>query len=57
MRRALHPSLRDFLAGGQRKIDRWYGAHKVVEVAFDDEADAFRNINTREELERLSGAP
>ena len=57
MRRSLHPSLRDFLAGGQRKIDRWYAAHKVVEVAFDDEADAFRNINTREELERLSGAP
>jgi len=57
MRRALHPSLRDFLAGGQRKIDRWYAAHQVVEVAFDDEADAFRNINTREELERLSGAP
>jgi len=23
----------------------------VVEVAFDDEADAFRNINTREELD------
>ena len=57
MRRSLHPSLRDFLAGGERKIDRWYAAHKVVEVAFDDEADAFRNINTREELERLSGAP
>jgi molybdopterin-guanine dinucleotide biosynthesis protein A len=57
MRRTLHPSLRDFLAGGQRKIDRWYAAHHVVEVAFDDEAEAFRNINTREELERLSGAP
>jgi molybdopterin-guanine dinucleotide biosynthesis protein A len=57
MRRSLHPSLRDFLAGGQRKIDRWYAGHKVVEVAFDDEADAFRNINTREELERLTGAP
>ena len=53
MRRALHASLRDFLAGGQRKIDRWYGAHKVVEVAFDDEAEAFRNINTLEELEQL----
>ena len=23
---------------------------KVIEVPFDDEADAFRNINTREEL-------
>jgi len=25
----------------------------VVEVPFDDEADAFRNINTREELSNL----
>ena len=53
LRRSLHGSLRDFLAGGQRKIDRWYCAHKLVEVPFDDEADAFRNINTREELTGL----
>jgi molybdopterin-guanine dinucleotide biosynthesis protein A len=39
-----------FLAAGGRKIDAWYSTLKVVEVAFDDEADAFRNINTREEL-------
>ena len=54
LRRALHGSLREFLASGQRKIDRWYATHKVVEVAFDDETDAFRNINTREELSALS---
>ena len=53
LRRSLHGSLRDFLAGGQRKIDRWYASHTVVEVPFDDEADAFRNINTREELTGL----
>lgn len=45
-------SLEAFLAQGGRKIDAWYAALKVVEVPFDDEADAFRNINTREELER-----
>jgi molybdenum cofactor guanylyltransferase len=39
-----------FLAGGGRKIDRWYGTLKVVEVSFDDEEAAFRNINTRDEL-------
>jgi len=39
-----------FLAGGGRKIDAWYASLKVVEVPFDDEAEAFRNINTREEL-------
>ena len=56
MRRSLHASLRDFLASGQRKIDRWYAGHKVVEVSFDDEADAFVNVNTRAELEDLSRA-
>ncbi len=53
MRRSVHASLRDFLAGGQRKIDRWYGALDVVLVSFDDEAEAFLNINTREELASL----
>jgi molybdenum cofactor guanylyltransferase len=53
MRRAVLPSLQQFLAGGQRKIDRWYGALNVVEVAFDDEAGAFLNINTRDELAGL----
>ena len=53
MRRDVHESLRAFLASGQRKIDKWYAALKVVEVAFDDEAEAFLNINTREELAGL----
>jgi molybdopterin-guanine dinucleotide biosynthesis protein A len=53
MRRDVHESLRQFLASGQRKIDKWYSVLKVVEVPFDDEADAFLNINTREELRNL----
>ncbi len=52
VRRAVLPHLTAFLAGGGRKIDAWYATLKVVEVPFDDEADAFRNINTRDELER-----
>ena len=52
-RRDLADHLGAFLAAGGRKIDRWYGSLKVVEVAFDDEADAFENINTREELGRF----
>ena len=44
--------LTEFLARGERKIDRWYASLKVTEVAFDDEADAFANINTRAELEQ-----
>jgi molybdopterin-guanine dinucleotide biosynthesis protein A len=50
MKREVLASLEAFLAGGGRKIDAWYAALKVVEVGFDDEADAFRNINTPEEL-------
>jgi len=53
MRRTVHPSLSAFLGRGERKIDRWYASLAVVEVAFDDEADAFLNINTREELVHL----
>ena len=48
--RTVLPHLESFLASGGRKIDAWYANLKVVEVAFDDEEDAFRNINTREEL-------
>lgn len=50
VRTSLAPHLDAFLAGGGRKIDRWYADLAVVEVSFDDEADAFRNINTRDEL-------
>ena len=53
MRREVLPGLAAFLESGGRKIDAWYAALAVVEVAFDDEADAFRNVNTREELAGL----
>ena len=52
MKREVRESLEAFLAQGGRKIDAWYAALQVVEVPFDDEADAFRNINTLEELRR-----
>jgi len=51
-RKRLLGNLEAFLAAGGRKIDLWYAALRVVEVPFDDEAEAFRNINTREELDR-----
>jgi len=50
-RRQVQPHLEAFLQEGGRKIDRWYSSLKVVEVPFDDEAEAFENINTREELQ------
>jgi len=53
MRRGVHASLESFLAAGERKIDKWYAGLKIAEVAFDDEPDAFLNINTRAELASL----
>jgi molybdenum cofactor guanylyltransferase len=50
LKTSLKRNLETFLKGGGRKIDAWYASLNVVEVAFDDEADAFRNINTLEEL-------
>jgi molybdopterin-guanine dinucleotide biosynthesis protein A len=50
---SLAPHLHDFLASGQRKIDKWYATLKVAEVAFDDEEHAFSNINTLDELKTL----
>jgi molybdopterin-guanine dinucleotide biosynthesis protein A len=56
MRRGVLDHLGDFLKGGGRKIDAWYATLNVVEVAFDDEPDAFSNINTLEELETWENA-
>ena len=50
VRKTVLPGLEAFLSGGGRKIDAWYARLRTVEVAFDDEPDAFRNINTLEEL-------
>lgn len=50
VRREVMPHLGLYLEGGGRKIDAWYATLKTIEVAFDDEADAFRNINTADEL-------
>lgn len=49
-RKSVLLGLTAFLATGGRKIDAWYAALKVVEVRFDDEAQAFSNINTTDEL-------
>jgi molybdopterin-guanine dinucleotide biosynthesis protein A len=50
VRRDVLPHLASFLDGGGRKIDAWYATLRVVEVPFDDEEAAFRNINTADEL-------
>jgi molybdopterin-guanine dinucleotide biosynthesis protein A len=50
VKRSVLPHLEAFLRAGGRKIDAWYRSLRVAEVSFDDEADAFRNINTAAEL-------
>jgi molybdenum cofactor guanylyltransferase len=50
VRREVLPHLTQFLQDGGRKIDAWYATLKTTEVAFDDQAEAFRNINTADEL-------
>ncbi len=57
MRRGVLDHLADFLKEGGRKIDAWYATLTVVEVTFDDEAEAFSNINTREELHTWEKVP
>jgi molybdopterin molybdotransferase len=53
----LLPILSNYLANGGRKMDGWYKDLKAVEVLFDD-IDAFRNINTIDELRGLdTGLP
>jgi len=56
VRRSVLPHLTRFLEEGGRKIDAWYASLDTIEVAFDDEADAFRNINTRDELKEADTA-
>ncbi len=52
MAATLVESLVAFTHGGQRKIDRWTAQHRCATVVFDD-AQAFFNANTAEDLQRL----
>lgn len=53
-RRELLPGLAAYLEGGERRFETWFRAQHAVEVAFDDEAEAFVNINTSDELSALA---
>ena len=46
--------LQAFLAGGDRKIDRWYARHDFAETDFSDRASMFRNINTPDDRQKLA---
>lgn len=55
LRRELLPGLERFLASGERKVGLWHASLNAVEVDFADEADAFGNINTLEDLRAQQG--
>lgn len=46
-------SMRAFLDGGGRKIDRWFGQHRLAVADFSDKPECFRNINNPAELARM----
>ncbi|ANN68592.1 molybdenum cofactor guanylyltransferase MobA [Bordetella bronchialis] len=48
--RELLPDLLRYLAEGGRKVDTWQSRVGCVEVPFDDQPDAFMNVNTAGEL-------
>ena len=54
MKSSVLESLVRFMQSGQRKIDRWAGEQRLVEVPFDD-AEGFFNANTLADLQRLQG--
>ncbi|MFJ5447026.1 molybdenum cofactor guanylyltransferase MobA [Methylobacillus methanolivorans] len=55
-RRSLLPNLEQFLQQGERKMADWIAQLDSTEVSFTDQAQAFTNINTREELQGLEQA-
>ena len=56
LKASLLPRLEAYLATGARRVDGWHKSLRVAEVMFDD-ASAFRNINTLEDLRRHEREP
>lgn len=52
-KRELLGSLAAYLAGGGRKIDRWFEQHRLAQVNFADRPETFVNVNDPEERRAL----
>jgi len=50
---SLKSGLQNYLACGQRKMDRWLEQKKMVKADFSNEPEIFTNINTLTELSEL----
>lgn len=53
LKRALLPSLIDYLNTGGRKIDVWFARHRLAIADLRDRADTFINVNSPEERAAL----
>tara|TARA_R110002072_G_scaffold97995_2_gene215769 strand:+ start:54523 stop:55122 length:600 start_codon:yes stop_codon:yes gene_type:complete len=51
LKKTLLQSLVDYLAAGDRKIDRWFEQHDFTMVDFSDKPETFENINTHEDVQ------
>ena len=49
-KQTLLEDLTAYLSRGERKMEYWISQHTFVKVAFDDQPEAFANINTQDEL-------
>ena len=54
IKKSLKDSLQNYLAQGERKIDRWFEQHNWVKVDFSANPEYFSNINTLEQLTELA---
>lgn len=50
---ALAGSLQDYLARGERQVERWARGHRLATASFDTDPAAFANANTLDELQSL----
>jgi len=57
LHRSVVDGLRQALAEGERKIDRWYPRHNWVTVDFSDAPEQFNNINTPDDYASAGAVP
>lgn len=53
MKTGLATSINEFLAAGERKIDRWFERHHWVYADFSDSPEYFINVNTEEDRQAV----
>lgn len=51
--KSLLPELTEYLLSGERKVETWVNRQKLAKVNFEDNPQAFANVNTPEELAAL----